>query len=116
MTMSTKDIKQKIEDLRKKLHHWNYTYYVLDNPEVDDAVYDAAMRQLIEFEKDHPELITPDSPSHRVGTEPVSDFKKVTHTTPLYSLDNALNFEELEEWQKKIFRVLGESSKIDYRP
>ncbi len=114
MTMSTKDIKQKIEDLRKKLHHWNYTYYVLDNPEVDDAVYDAAMRQLIEFEKDHPELITPDSPSHRVGTEPVSDFKKVTHKTPLYSLDNALNFQELEDWQEKIFRILGDSSKVDY--
>lgn len=109
-----KETKQKIEDLRKKLHHWNYAYYVLDNPEVDDAVYDASMRELLEIEKKHPELITPDSPSQRVGTEPVSDFKKVTHKTPLYSLDNALNFDELEDWQEKIFRVLGDSSKIDY--
>ncbi|MBI3591265.1 MAG: NAD-dependent DNA ligase LigA [Candidatus Melainabacteria bacterium] len=99
--------KHKIEDLRKKLHKWNHAYYVLDNPEVDDAVYDAAMRELIELEKKHPELITPDSPSQRVGTEPVSDFKKVTHKTPLYSLDNALDFSELEEWEEKIFRVLG---------
>ncbi len=112
--MAIKEIKQKIEDLRKKLHHWNYAYYVLDNPEVDDAVYDASMRELLEVEKKHPELITPDSPSQRVGTEPVSDFKKVTHKTPLYSLDNALNLDELEDWQEKIFRVLGDSSKIDY--
>ena len=112
--MVTKDIKQKIEDLHKKLHHWNYAYYVLDNPEVDDAVYDASMRELIELEKKHPELVTLDSPSQRIGTEPVSDFKKVTHKTPLYSLDNALNFEELEDWQEKIFRILGDSSKIDY--
>ncbi|OGI09896.1 MAG: DNA ligase (NAD(+)) LigA [Candidatus Melainabacteria bacterium RIFCSPLOWO2_02_FULL_35_15] len=112
--MVTRDIKQKTEDLRKKLHHWNHAYYVLDNPEVDDAVYDAAMRELIEIEKKYPELITPDSPSRRIGTEPVSDFKKVTHRTPLYSLDNALNFEELEDWEEKIFRVLGERTKIDY--
>ncbi len=112
--MTIKDTKQKIEDLHKKLHQWNYAYYVLDNPDVDDAVYDASMRELIELEKKYPELITPDSPSQRIGTEPVSDFKKVTHKTPLYSLDNAFNFEELEDWQEKIFRVLGESSKIDY--
>jgi len=105
--MVSKEIKQKIEDLRKKLHHWNHAYYVLDNPEVADTVYDAGMRELIELEKKYPELITPDSPSQRVGTEPVSDFKKVTHKTPLYSLDNAFNFEELEDWQEKIFRVLG---------
>ena len=111
--MIAKDIKQKIEDLRKNLHHWNYAYYVLDNPEVDDAVYDAAMRELIEFEKKYPELITPDSPSQRVGTEPVSDFQKVIHKTPLYSLDNALNFEELEEWEEKLFRILGVGSSRD---
>lgn len=112
--MSSKEIKGKVEKLREKLHHWNHAYYVLDNPEVDDAVYDAAMRELIELEKKHPELITPDSPSQRIGTEPVSEFKKVTHKTPLYSLDNALNFDELEEWQEKIFRILGEELKIDY--
>ncbi len=112
--MTVKEIKQKIEDLRKKLHNWNYAYYVLDNPEVDDAVYDAGIKELIELEKKNPELITPDSPSQRVGTEPVSDFKKVRHKTPLYSLDNALNFEELEDWEEKIFRVLGEKTKIDY--
>ena len=108
--MVNKEIKEKLEKLKKKLHCWNHAYYVLDNPEVDDAVYDASMRELLEIEKKHPELLTLDSPSQRIGTEPVSDFKKVTHKTPLYSLDNALNFEELEEWQEKIFRVLGVGS------
>ena len=100
--MVTKETKQKIEELRKKLHRWNHAYYVLDNPEVDDAVYDAVMRELIELEKKYPELVTPDSPSLRIGTEPVSIFKKVTHKTPLYSLDNAVSFEELEEWEERI--------------
>ena len=112
--MTTKETKEKVKNLRKKLHHWNYTYYVLDNPEVDDAVYDASMKELIEIERKHPELLSPDSPSQRIGSEPVSDFKKVTHQTPLYSLDNAIDFKELEEWQEKIFRILGEKSKINY--
>ena len=115
--MVTKETKDKIESLRKKLHRWNYAYYVLDNPEVDDAVYDASMRELLELEKKYPELITKDSPSQRVGSEPVSDFKKVTHKISLYSLDNAVNFDELEDWQEKILRILGvkeDESQIDY--
>ena len=112
--MVTKEVKEKIEKLRQKLHKWNHAYYVLDNPEVDDAVYDAAMKELIELEKECPELITKDSPSQRVGTEPVSDFKKVSHKTSLYSLDNAVSFEELHDWEEKIFRILGESKKLDY--
>ncbi len=111
--MTTKEIKDKLDDLREKLHKWNHAYYILDNPDVDDAVYDAAMRELIELESKYPELITLDSPSQRVGTKPVSEFKKVIHKTPLYSLDNALNFDELEEWQEKIFRVLGIDSSHD---
>src|SRR3989338_924206 len=91
--MVTKEVKEKIEKLRQKLHKWNHAYYVLDNPEVDDAVYDAAMKELIELEKECPEL--------------VSDFKKVSHKTPLYSLDNAVSFEELHDWEEKIFRILG---------
>ena len=113
--MVVKELKEKLEKLKEKLHRWNHAYYVLDNPEVDDAVYDAAMRELIQIEKEYPELLAPDSPSQRVGTEPVSEFKKVTHKTSLYSLDNALDFNELDEWQQKIFRVLGiDNESIDY--
>lgn len=113
--MSLKEIKSKLQTLKSKLHRWNHAYYVLDNPEVDDAVYDAAMRELIELETKHPELITLDSPTQRIGASPVSEFKKVKHRTPLYSLDNAVNFEDLDEWQEKLFRVLGvENELIDY--
>lgn len=105
--MPSKDLIEKIEVLRNKLHKWNHAYYILDNPDVEDAAYDAAMRELLELEKEYPELITPDSPSQRVGSQPVSDFKKVTHKTPLYSLDNAFGNEELDDWEEKIFRVLG---------
>lgn len=113
--MTSREIKDKIETLHKKLHKWNHAYYVLDNPEVDDAVYDAAMRELIELEKKYPELITPDSPSQRIGTKPVSDLKKVKHRTPLYSLDNAVSFDELNEWEEKIFRTLGIEKKAGSR-
>ncbi len=111
--MVNKETKEKLEKLKEKLHRWNHAYYVLDNPEVDDAVYDASMRELLELEKKHPELLTLDSPSQRIGTEPVSDFKKVTHKTPLYSLDNAVSFDELDEWEEKIHRVLGVGSSRD---
>ena len=115
--MPINNIKLKLETLKSKLHKWNHAYYILDNPEVDDAVYDAAMRELIDIETKYPDLITPNSPSQRVGTEPVSEFKKVTHRTPLYSLDNAFDFSELENWEEKILRFLGlenEKPKIDY--
>ena len=112
--MAIKEIKSKLETLKSKLHRWNHAYYILDNPEVDDAVYDAAMRDLLELEKKYPELITPDSPSQRIGNEPVTNFKKVIHKTPLYSLDNAVSFEELEEWQERISRILGDEPQIDY--
>ena len=111
--MAIKETKEKIEKLREKLHQWNYAYYVLDNPEVDDTVYDASMRELLELEKKYPELVTQDSPSQRVGSKPVSEFKKVTHKTSLYSLDNAETFKELEDWEEKIFRVLGTESSHD---
>ena len=115
--MPINNIKLKLETLKSKLHKWNHAYYILDNPEVDDVVYDAAMRELIDIETKYPELITPNSPSQRVGTTPVSEFKKVTHRTPLYSLDNALDFSELEDWEEKILRFLGlenEKPQIDY--
>lgn len=111
--MASSAIKSKIQNLKSKINKWNHAYYVLDDPEVDDAVYDAAMKELIELEKSNPELITPDSPTQRVGAEPVSEFKKVKHKTPLYSLDNAVSFEELDEWQERINRVLGTDTDKD---
>jgi DNA ligase (NAD+) len=82
---------QEIEALRDQLRHHEHLYYVLDQPEITDAEYDALMRRLQSLEAQHPELITPDSPSQRVGGKAREGFVKVPHSSPMLSLDNALN-------------------------
>ena len=101
------EAKQRIEDLRRLIHHHNYRYYVLDSPEVSDAEYDELMRQLRELEAEHPELITPDSPTQRVGAPPVEAFAVVAHPEPLLSLANAFSYEELAAWHKRATALLG---------
>lgn len=95
-------VKSRIESLRKQLHHHEHLYYVLDRPEVTDAEYDALMRELQELEANHPELISPDSPTQRVGGKPREGFKKIKHSTPMLSLDNALNEGELREFDRRV--------------
>ncbi|MFO7298691.1 MAG: NAD-dependent DNA ligase LigA [Actinomycetes bacterium] len=98
---------ERIEHLRAELREHAYRYYVLDDPVISDAQYDALMKELQELERQHPELITPDSPTQRVGT-PVTDlFRPVTHLRPLLSLDNAETREDLEAWQQRMIRQLG---------
>jgi len=86
---------KRAEELRKQLEHHEYQYYVLDQPEISDAEYDALMRELKALEEAHPELRTPDSPTQRVGGQPREGFVKVAHSSPMLSLDNALNEQEL---------------------
>jgi DNA ligase (NAD+) len=88
----------RIDDLKRQLAYHNHRYYVLDDPEVGDDVYDALLDELRAIERDHPELVTPDSPTQRVGAEPVSKLEKVTHLQPMYSLANARSEEELRAW------------------
>jgi DNA ligase (NAD+) len=95
-------IRHEIEELREKLRHHEHLYYVLDKPEISDAEYDVLMRQLSDLEKAHPELLTPDSPTQRVGGKPREGFVKVSHSTRMLSLDNALNEEELRDFLNKI--------------
>jgi DNA ligase (NAD+) len=95
-------IRHEIEELRDKLRYHEHLYYVLDRPEVTDAEYDLLMRRLSDLEKAHPELLTPDSPTHRVGGKPREGFVKVSHSTQMLSLDNALNEEELRDFLNKI--------------
>ncbi|MGH2839799.1 MAG: NAD-dependent DNA ligase LigA [Solirubrobacteraceae bacterium] len=85
-------------ELREQLHHHGYRYYVLDDPEVEDDVYDALLDELRALEADHPELVTPDSPTQRIGGEPVSSLTKVEHEMPMLSLANARSEEELRSW------------------
>ncbi len=95
------------EKLRRQLEHHNHCYYVLDRPEVADAEYDRLLRRLQELEEQYPELVTPDSPTQRIGAEPVEAFGTVRHTLPMLSLGNALNPEELAEWWRRASDGLG---------
>jgi DNA ligase (NAD+) len=101
-----KDVRQEIEELRETLRRHEYLYYVLDRPEISDAEYDAMMRRLIELESQHPEFITPDSPTQRVGGKPREGFVTVPHSSPMLSLDNALNETELRDFDRRVRNLL----------
>jgi len=100
-------VKQRIEELRGIINHHNYRYYVLDSPEISDAEYDELMRELRQLEAEHPELVTPDSPTQRIGAPPVEAFGVVEHPQPLLSLANAFSYEELAAWHKRVSNLLG---------
>lgn len=110
----TPNIQQKVAQLREQLQNAGYAYYVLDNPILEDGVYDQLYRQLQDIETEYPELITPDSPTQRVGDKPASKFIAVKHNIPLYSLDNAFNSEELVKWETRIQKQLEEIPKFAY--
>jgi len=95
------------ERLRRAIEHHNYRYYVLDDPEISDAAYDRLMRKLVELEAAFPGLVTPDSPTQRVGGAVAEQFAAVRHQTPMLSLDNAFSLEELGEFHRRISRLLG---------
>jgi DNA ligase (NAD+) len=102
-----KDPAVQIEQLSKELRHHEHQYYVLDAPEITDAEYDALIRRLQSLEAQHPDLIAPDSPTQRVGGKPREGFIKVTHSSPLLSLDNALNEAELRDFDRRVRDLLG---------
>jgi DNA ligase (NAD+) len=99
--------KKRIEELREIINHHNYRYYVLDSPEISDAEYDELMKELRQLEAEHPELVTPDSPTQRIGAPPVEAFGVVEHPQPLLSLANAFSYEELAAWHKRVSNLLG---------
>jgi len=99
--------RQRVEELRNLINYHNYRYYVLDSPEISDAEYDELMRELKQLETEHPELITPDSPTQRVGAAPVEAFGVVEHQEPLLSLANAFSNEELIAWHKRTLNLAG---------
>jgi len=99
--------KQRIAALRETINHHNYRYYVLDSPEISDAEYDELMKELRQLEAEHPELVTPDSPTQRIGAPPVEAFGVVEHPQPLLSLANAFSYEELAAWHKRVSNLLG---------
>ena len=98
---------KRIDALRDELRHHEYQYHVLDSPEISDAEYDAIMRELRTLEGQHPELITPDSPSQRVGGKPKEGFAKIQHSRPMLSLDNVNSEEELGDWERRVRSMVG---------
>jgi DNA ligase (NAD+) len=98
---------KRIDELRDELRHHEYQYHVLDSPEISDAAYDALMRELRRLESEHPELVTPDSPSQRVGGKPKEGFAKVQHSRPMLSIDNVNDEQELSDWERRVESMVG---------
>ena len=100
-------VEQEATALRTLLHRYNYEYYALDAPSVSDAEFDRLLRRLKEIEASRPDLVTPDSPTQRVGGQPLAAFDKVTHAAPLLSLGNAFSAEELRAFDNRVRSVAG---------
>jgi DNA ligase (NAD+) len=115
MRAATKDraVERQIDDLRETIRHHEHLYYVLDAPELPDADFDRLMQELKRLEAAHPELITRDSPSQRVGGKPQEGFPKVEHSRPMLSLDNAHNEQELRDWDRRVRESAG-NEKLEY--
>lgn len=101
-------------DLRQQIEHHNYRYHVLDDPEVSDAEYDRLMRELKALEEQHPDLVTPHSPTQRVGATPVSELQEVVHTRPMLSLDNAFADEDVVAFDRRVRERLEDVEQIEY--
>ena len=109
--MSSAD--KKIEALREKIRHHEYRYHVLDDPQIADAEFDALFDALKKLEAEHPELVTPDSPTQRVGGKPREGFVKAAHSSPMLSLDNTYSEDELRNWERRVHELSGRED-IDY--
>jgi DNA ligase (NAD+) len=113
MATASKDLETKIEALRDKIRHHEYRYYVLDDPEITDAEFDVLMNQLKKLEAEHPALITPDSPTQRVGGKAREGVLKARHSSPMLSLDNTYSQDELRNWERRVHELSGRDD-IDY--
>jgi DNA ligase (NAD+) len=107
-------IKKRVDELRSEINEHNYRYYVLDAPVISDARYDKLLRELQVLEHDHPELITPDSPTQRVGATPAKEFGEVRHKVPMTSMDNAFEESEVCDWDERVRKGLGTDKAIHY--
>lgn len=104
------EVAKRVNELREELRKYEYHYYVLDNPLVSDAEYDLLLRELQQLEEKNPELVTPDSPTQRVGGQAATKFNPIIHRRPLLSLDNAFSLNDLEEFHRRIARVIPDVS------
>jgi DNA ligase (NAD+) len=112
--MTAADPTQRVAELREQLRYHLYRYHVLDDPIVSDAEYDALIRELRTIEVAHPQLVTPDSPTQRVGAPASEKFAKVRHPVPMLSLGNAFDEDDLRAWRERVVRVLGDDAPIAF--
>jgi DNA ligase (NAD+) len=112
--MSHTDVARQVEALREKIRHHENRYYVLDSPEISDAEFDGLMRELKKLEEAHPELVTEDSPTRRVGGKPKDGFAKVRHSRAMLSLDNVNSEEELRDWDRRVHELAGADAQVEY--
>src|SRR5262245_11475035 len=111
--MASAKEKARAEELRRLIEHHNYRYYVEAKPEISDKEFDKLLDDLKKLESDYPELITPDSPTQRVGGEPIGSFATVTHRQPMLSIDNTYNPGELREFDRRVHKLLGDET-VEY--
>src|SRR5690349_17764579 len=104
--MAHTDVKHEVARLRAEINRHNRLYYVDAAPEISDREFDRLMERLQQLEAANPELITPDSPTRRVGGEPLAEFRTVAHAVPMLSIDNTYSFDELREWDARVRRGL----------
>jgi DNA ligase (NAD+) len=112
--MARKEIDHEIARLRAELNRHNYLYYVEAKPEISDREYDRMMSRLTELEAEHPELVSPDSPTQRVGGQPLSGFRTVRHAVPMLSIDNTYSYDELREWDVRVRKGLNRDEPVRY--
>ena len=107
-------IVNEIEKLRQEIRYHNQRYYALDDPEISDAQYDRLFKRLLQLEDEHPELITPDSPTQRVGARPRESFSEVRHRVPMLSLENSFSEYDIRDFDARIKRFTGDASPVEY--
>ena len=114
--MDKKEIKQRIEKLRETINHHRYLYHVLDKQEISDSALDSLKKELFDLEQESPEFITPDSPTQRVGGEPLKEFKKIKHSQRMISFNDAFSKEDMEDWYTRFIKLVPENqkNKVDY--
>jgi DNA ligase (NAD+) len=113
-TAAEAELQRRFAELRREIEQHNYRYYILDEPQVPDAEYDRLMQQLRELEAAHPEWVTADSPTQRVGTAPADEFAEVRHRVPMLSLDNAFSTDDVLNFDRRVRERLGREGAVRY--
>ena len=111
--MEKTEAKKRIEKLRGEINRHRYLYHVLDKPEISDSALDSLKHELFRLESEFPDLITPDSPTQRIGGEALEKFNKVSHSVPMLSLEDSFSLEEMEEWEERIQKLVP-GERLDY--